>query len=221
VGIVAGPDRGGDFGRVPTSVNDRGQDRVATATGRDGRGQARVRLGAEVRPRIDWSAWDAAVEKSLQVTGPSELKRRAARGETEAQAKRNGLVVVSGSASRHVLTGARETTLALVRADDQALGWARVTDGDPCHFCAMLASRGPVYKTQASADFKPHDGCACVAEPVFSRNAPWPGDARNYQKLWNEATRGYSGRDAINAFRRAYEKQRREEPFPWADPLTA
>lgn len=30
-------------------------------------------------------------------------------------------------------------------------GWRRITDGDPCAFCAMLASRGPAYRTEASA----------------------------------------------------------------------
>lgn len=208
--LIAGPARDrGDRGR-PTVTRGRDADELVA-----------VRLGEDVSPRIDWSQFDKAVEKSLQVTGPGELKRRAARGESEVQAKHGGLKVVSGSASRHVLTGARETTLTLVKADSRALGWARVTDGDPCYFCALLASRGPVYKSRASAGFQPHDACACVPEPVYSRNAAWPGDARQYQRLYYQATRGYSGKDAIRAFRRAYDKQRREEVFPWADPLIA
>ena len=163
-----------------------------------------------VRPRIDWTEFDKAVETSLLVTGPSEVKRRAAKHEPEEMAMRSALVTASGSAVRHVLNGGRETLLTLVEADETALGWARVTDGDPCAFCAMLASRGPVYKSAATAGFKPHDNCACVPEAVFARTADWPGDAREYQKLWYSATRGYSGKDAVNAFRRAYERQQRE-----------
>lgn len=177
-----------------------------------------VRLGIElVKPRIDWSEWDKAAEKSLLVTGPGELKRRAGRGETETQAKRGGLVVVSGSASRHVLAGGREATLTLVEADQRALGWARVTDSDPCSWCSMLSSRGPAYKTEASASFQAHSACACTAEPVFSRSAAWPGRSREFQRLWYQATKGYSGQDAVRAFRRAHEKARREAARPAAE----
>lgn len=171
------------------------------------------------RATIDWSAWDKAAETSLKVTGPAELKRRAGRGQVEVTARRAALVTSSGAATRHVLAGGRETTLTLVQNDQRALGWARVTDGDPCSFCAMLASRGPSYLTRESASFKAHDNCACTAEPVYSRSAAWPGDARVYQRLWYSATKGYSGQDALNAFRRAYEAQRREQGRP--QPLTA
>lgn len=163
-----------------------------------------------VKPRIDWDEFDKAVEKSLLVTGPSEIKRRTARHEPEPVAMRNSFVAAAGAASRHVLTGGRETQLTLVEADEVALGWARVTDGDPCSFCAVLASRGPAYKTKASAGFSAHDNCACTAEAVFARTADWPGAAREYQRLWYASTKGYSGKDALNAFRRAYERQQRE-----------
>lgn len=180
-----------------------------------------VRLGDElVQPRIDWSEWDKGAEKSLLVTGPGELKRRAARGETEAQAKRGGLVVVSGAASRHVLAGGRETQMELIRADDRALGYIRVTDSDPCAFCAMLASRGPVYKGRSfdasnakslgAGEAKVHDGCGCTIEPVLARKGnAWPGRAKEFQRLWYASTKGLSGQDAINAFRRAHEAKRR------------
>ena len=183
----------------------------------------RAQPGELVKPRIDWSEWDKAAERSLSVTGPGELKRQASRGIGEGQARRVALVTSSGAATRHVLTGARETTLTLVQNDQRALGWARVTDSDPCSFCAMLASRGPAYKTETSASFKAHDQCACVPVAVYSRAAAWPGDARAYQRLWYEATKGTSGKDSINAFRRAYEAQRREQgrTGPAENPLSA
>lgn len=172
-----------------------------------------------VKPVIDWSEWDKAAERSLAVTGPVELKRQAARAVPEGRARRVALVTSSAAAGRHVLNGGRDTALTLVSNDERAIGWARVTDGDPCSFCALLASRGPAYKTEASASFRPHDGCACGVEPVYSRSAAWPGDARAYQRLYYQATRGYSGQDAINAFRRAYEAQRRERGL--ARPISA
>jgi len=171
--------------------------------------------------RIDWAKSDAASEQSLLVTGPGELKRQAAMGRTEQQAKDRGLVVVSGSASRQVLNGGRTATLELVYSDPTPIGWVRVTDGDPCAFCAMLAGRGLYrpYRTAESAGFQAHDACACTAEPVYSRRAALPGRGAEFQRLWKSSTQGYSGKDARNAFRRSYEAKRREAAAP--QPLTA
>jgi hypothetical protein len=174
---------------------------------RDDRPRARVDL--EI-PDIDWGPSDRAAEVSLIVTGPVGQKSKAKRGKPADRARDESFVQASGAASRHVLTGGRRSLLTLLQDDPQALGWARVTDGDPCAFCAMLASRGPVYGTEASAKFEAHDACACTAEPVYSRDAPWPGRAVEFQELWHYATQGYSGKDAINAFRRLYEQQQRD-----------
>jgi hypothetical protein len=177
-------------------------------------------ISVPVTLHIDWTNADKAAEHSLRVTGPGELKRQAAMGRTEEQAKDRGLVTVSGSASRQVLNGGRQATLTSVAADQQAIGWARLTDGNPCAFCALLAGRGPVYKSEQSAGFQAHDHCACIPVAVFSKAAPWPGNARAYRRLYNDSTSGYSGKDARNAFRRAYEQQQREAATP-AQPQTA
>lgn len=184
---------------------------------RQARAEHQPRTERLVKPRIDWSEWDKAAERALLSSGPAYLKKQTQQGRDERTAGDNALAAVTGSASRHVLTGGREAMLTLVKADDRAIGWARVTDGDPCAFCAMLASRGPAYKSAASAEFQAHDQCACTAEAVFSRSAAWPGDARAYQRLWYASTKGYNGQDAINAFRRAHEGRRREVAQPAAE----
>lgn len=85
------------------------------------------------------------------------------------RAKTNGLVRVVGQMAKMVLAGGRMTITGSVQNDRQALGWARVTSGDPCTFCRMLAGRGPVYKSQKSADFEAHDHDGCTPEPVYDR----------------------------------------------------
>jgi hypothetical protein len=163
------------------------------------------------RVLIDWSKQRDAARVSMLVTGPVNIKAKIKRATPPAQAARTALVQASGAAARHVLDGGRNTVLTVVQNDDVALGWARVTDGDPCAFCAMLASRGPAYKSRQQAAFQAHDHCACSVEPVFSRAAEWPGRSREFQQLWNDNIRGqYSGKDAIRAFRRLYEQQQRE-----------
>lgn len=153
---------------------------------------------------------DDRLQVSLDVTGPSAFKRSVKSGNDPEAAKAQTLVSLSGSVSRLVLDGGRDTITTTTTRSRQALGWARVTDGDPCYFCAMLASRGPVYNSERSATRTEdagafHDHCGCTAEPVFSRDAEWPGKAREYADLWARTTKGLSGRDAVNAFRAAIE----------------
>lgn len=141
---------------------------------------------------------------SLTVTGPATVKAATARGVPTAQAAALGATGSSRSAMRLALDGGRQMILDTVRADPQAEGWARATSGNPCHFCAMLASRGPAY-SEASVDFEAHDGCGCFAEPVYDRDADWPAGSREYQDLWQQA-KADDGDTAKN-FRRLVESR--------------
>jgi hypothetical protein len=172
------------------------------------------------RITIHWDRADRAAERALRVTGPANIKYRIGRGETPERAAKNALVDASGAASRHVMNGGRGTTLALVPNDPVVLGYVRVTDGNPCAFCAMLASRGIVrYGRKAEAfdksdarfigpgQVKVHDHCGCAFVPVFSENDGHLKQAKEFQDLWNTyIQKRYSGKDAINAWRRLHER---------------
>jgi len=142
----------------------------------------------------------ARARTSLQVTGYVTTERLKALRHPEPA--RTALVRVSGAVARHTLDGGRETLQASVRADRRAIGWARATSGSACSFCAMLASRGPVYE-QGTGDFQAHDHCACSLEPIYRRDQEWPAGSREYQQLWRETTQRLGGVEARNAFRRA------------------
>lgn len=153
----------------------------------------------------------ARIATSLLVTGPVTVKRTLARGASLDVAISKARTATAGAAYRMTADAGRATIRDTVRRDRLALGFARVTDGSPCAFCAMLASRGPVYLTEdtAKGDDPYHDGCGCLPAAVYRRDDPWPGRAREFEALWAESTKGYSGRAAINAFRRAHEAQKR------------
>lgn len=138
---------------------------------------------------------------SLRVTGPATIVRLTALHRPAPV--QTALVRVTGAVSRHVLDGGRETLVSSVRADRRALGWARAASGNACAFCAMLASRGPVYGEHSGA-FQAHDHCSCSLEPVYSRNQEWPKRSRDYEQLWSDATDGLRGMRARNAFRAAF-----------------
>lgn len=142
---------------------------------------------------------------SLLVTGPATIKTATRKGLPEDEAMRLALAKTLKAATRLVLQGGRDTIMETVRRDRQALGWARITRGQPCYFCAMLASRGAVYKTHETARFQPHDGCGCQPEPVYSEDWEMPESSRRFETLWAEATRDAAPGEAAKAFRRAYE----------------
>lgn len=163
-------------------------------------------------PRITAALTDAQLTTSLYVTGQVAEQKAMLAGQTLDEARNTALLRTSGALTRYVLQGGRDTMLASVQADKQALGWARVTDGKPCAFCAMLAGRGPVYKSDETADFRAHDHCGCVAEP-FYKGSSWPGRAREFNGLYNQAIREATAsgeldrgteNDQLNAFRRFY-----------------
>jgi len=153
----------------------------------------------------------AEVVTSLRIVGPAAAGRLVALARPDAAVV--ALTNVSGDVSRQVLNGGRETILGSIDRDPTALGYARVTDGKPCAFCAMLASRGPVYRSNARATVardgaKYHRACGCTSEPVFTRDQPWPGRGREFADLWKQAKRTARSEDGLTpavAFRRAIE----------------
>ena len=150
--------------------------------------------------------WEQAAHRSLTVTGPVAAKQAIASGRPQAEAREIALVRLSGSVGRLVLNGGRDTITGMVSAEPQRVGWIRVTSASPCAFCAMFATRGPIYK-ETTVGFQAHDHCACTAEPIVrNERSAWPARNRELLGVWNETTRGLGGREAILAFRAAIER---------------
>ena len=151
------------------------------------------------------------VVSGLYVTGQEMTQKAIDAGQPASEVRKSSLVRVSGSVTRQVLNGNRGTIVLSTAADSQAGGYARVTSPNCCAFCALIASRGPVF-SESTADFNAHDHCACSGEPSYD-GSEWPGRAREWQQLYNKAVsdadaagtlrRGTSN-DLLNAFRRSY-----------------
>lgn len=155
------------------------------------------------------------LESALDVTGPVEFKKAIAAGKTPQQAMDAAAVRMVGSTQYLALEGGRSVMKRSIEADERATGWARVTDNDPCYWCAMLASRGPVYKSAKTAGDPRRDGtayhdhCACQAWPAFTLDEPFVGVAESLYDDWLRVTKGTGGKDAVNAFRRWWEAEGR------------
>ena len=153
---------------------------------------------------------DALIQATLDSTGPYTLLAKIKAAEPVAQAAQTTGTKVSEAAARLILNGARQAVLQAVTEDSEAVGWMRVTASDPCAWCAMLASRGAVYKSEESASFDAHYRCRCSAQCVFSREDAKALRNAPLAQEWQQATAGYSGKDALNAWRRYWDGKDRD-----------
>ena len=94
---------------------------------------------------------DKALRSSLWVTGPGTYQNRVAKGLSHADALSRALTSTLGGMGRHVENAGRHAMMDAVSQDPSAGGWSRASAGNPCSFCAMLISRGPVYKSKKTA----------------------------------------------------------------------
>jgi hypothetical protein len=179
-------------------------------------------LEEELR-RLDEEA-EAEAQRILDALGPTLLEKKleaiddeqaardadAARREAAEQAARRS----AAAAARISMNAARGLPYSLGEYDGRVLGWARYSQtGTPCGWCAMLLSRGAVYKTRASAGDradvdKYHDNCRCVAVPVFLEDQYESSDLfalnRRYAEEWPRVTRGFAGKAALSVWRRQF-----------------
>lgn len=172
-------------------------------------------VGGQATPHIAPPPPREVVRESLAAAGRIGAANALRAGRSPESAARNGLVRVLGTATRLVLDGGRRTLVESIRRDRQARGWQRVTSGSPCAFCAMVASRGPAYKSERSARFEAHDHCSCTAEPYYEGSAALEVNAR-LAEAWETAQREAreagelrrgTENDALNAFRRFLARQ--------------
>lgn len=149
----------------------------------------------------------------------------------------------AGTLSRHAQAPARETVQTLADAAGADVGWARMLTGpSSCSFCAMLASRGPVYTSHDAAIGRGGNplnlyhsahlnktgklvggNCDCIAVPVTDYGT-WEGRESHQalQNLWEDSTTRQSNKNARNAFRREWEnKVRRGETGDYVTPPKA
>lgn len=171
-----------------------------------------------------------AAQQSMMITGPIAVKASMPAPQDDAMARAD--LGSTGAGVRTALNGGRGEVQSLVTADavqrrrqSKVIGYKRVTDDDPCYFCAMLASRGATYLTSSTFDesnskirtirgesrayvgdgiAKVHDHCKCSLVPVYSKADKYDDRAKYFLAQWNKATKNLSGDDAMNAFRKVY-----------------
>lgn len=141
-------------------------------------------------------------------------------------------LAIEGPVTRLALEAAREPVQEIGETEEwENVGWARVLVGAySCSFCAMLASRGPVYTSRETAigrggnplnayhvPYPNKNGkvvggvCDCVAVLVTSYTK-WEGRAawEALETLWENSGGKHSNKAARLAFRRVWDKKVRD-----------
>lgn len=130
----------------------------------------------------------------------------------------------SGSVDAAGVDGGRQVIDTALSRDRKVKMIARGTSGDPCAFCSMLASRGFVFVgatsgVGAAEDFtvsqdvkKYHIHCHCFPIVKFTTTSQLPELNKFFKRQWPIVTDGYSGVDALNAWRRWVYAQRKANP---------
>jgi hypothetical protein len=181
---------------------------------------------APYAPQAALGMVDPGVRKSLIAVGPGAYLNKARdigtlevspqqRKALLLEAKQVSTTRLAAAAVRHAQAGGRETIHRNTEADRVALGYVRVTRAKPCHFCAMLASRGLTYRAYKQGAFddsdarftgdgnaKVHDQCGCSLKPVYVTNDPLVAATEKWADMWERW--GAGGGDAALRFRRGY-----------------
>lgn len=141
--------------------------------------------GREVGPLVAPSFEESQAYRSLLYAGPVTTKRLVAAGWSPEAAFAASKRAVAGRVQTWTLSGGRRSVMATGRSWRKNV--RRVSDGNPCAFCAMLVARGAAY-SEGSGGFRAHPHCGCTTEIVF---APfeWNDDERAWREAYDRAAR--------------------------------
>jgi hypothetical protein len=153
-------------------------------------------IGGSSAPVVKPKFQTAEMRQALLLAGPVRVKMLVGHGEPAGSAYSKALTKYTGIMRRQVLSGGRLLIDQTTKADGGAIGWRRVSGGNPCSFCAMLVTRGPVYGNSAKASgiggsgLRYHGHCGCTAEIVYGEWKPNEAEQRyidEYEKAAQEA----------------------------------
>ena len=199
-------DLDGSFPRWATiqlGILRRYYDRSKTAAAAYVREYRGAEIGATAGVIISPAFPTAEMLNVIRVGGPVALKQAIKKGTNPDVAYAHGFDRLSGLVNRQVLAGGRSLVDETTAKDSGAVGWRRVSDGNPCTFCAMLVSRGNVYRSKRTTEgniLRPsrsggekllfHGHCGCTAEIVYGEWIPTETEQRwvdAYDKAAKEA----------------------------------
>jgi hypothetical protein len=131
----------------------------------------------------------------------------------------------AGKVDKYGISAGRDAINDAIQHDGRVEMFARKCGPNPCYFCAMLASRGFVYKkstgsttnrdTTVAGNYvggdirKFHDNCHCTLISRWELQSKLPEQNQFYKDLWLDVTKGLGGKAAMSKWRsEIYARQR-------------
>lgn len=156
------------------------------------------------------SSKEARADESLT---HDEAIEKIEKGHNNAGSQGAGVVDQAG------ITAGRDVIDIATKRDKLVRAVARGTSANPCYFCAMLASRGFAYKSEATAGFgddikKYHPNCHCYPIVRWTRETELPELNAYFKKKWYEVTKGLTGPAMTKAWRHWWERERKKNLHP-------
>lgn len=194
-----------------STLLNRYHSRLATDAGLFYRGMRQLELGepgTAVLADLPSPEWQSA---ALGFAGPGTYNNNVSKGVPEQEARKTALSVVVGTSARIAMDGARTTVVESAKFDDRPVRFYRITDDDPCAFCALMASRGAVYHSaQAAGEMNSyHNDCACTVAPAFTRRHELTGIAAEASDIYANLPSGLSSPERLKAFRKAWNERQK------------
>ena len=170
------------------------------------------------------------IEQEDELRGEQERRSLAEQRKLMEKVQREAAYKAANKAASQATNPGQETLNDQIDADGLVTRYQRITGSSPCALCALMASRGPVYKTEKAAAAKPHDNCGCTAIPIFSDKPAFsPRDEffneRNYATAQKQAdktrkrapNKNGTSNDGLNNWRRWLAEQYRLGRVPSHD----
>lgn len=154
---------------------------------------------AEVPHEID----TARTGGLMWVVGPGLVQQMIGLGSEPSAAKTYATWKVINAGQKIIMDGGRNTIMDSALANDQAAGFHRVTDGNPCTFCAMIAARQGVYRSEAAARNAKrwHGHCGCTVAEVFGDYEPTDQERRYASVIESARAPGMTEAALLSAMR--------------------
>lgn len=128
----------------------------------------------------------------------------------------------AGRADNLAINIGRDMIEHAVLRDRFVLKFARGLGPNPCHWCAMLASRGFVYNSRQSAGSTMrdggmrawHDNCHCFPIARWVKESPLPPMNQFFMDNWAPVTKSVTGKEKLRVWRKWVAEQREAGNFP-------
>lgn len=140
-----------------------------------------VESGAVVVPTFDTT--QAAV--AARVAGPLTVKTLIGNGSDPEDAFAVARRAAAARAQKWSMAGGRQLVIGSARATRRRV-WRRVSDGNPCAFCAMLVTRSLEMPNSQPPTFEAHGGCGCTVEEAFVDD-PWTDAEAEFVQAYRQA----------------------------------